>query len=656
MTRTAPLRKLVRIISIYLVCSYTLLLWANLHTWWLHGTVTTTAAGGGWVCGMYAIIHPFHPVAQFEPVDLSGWWWLELCIGAVTVGIYFLIVHNIIDWYKMSGRNDLDKPALKRFAPKTAALGIWTPDGKPPLGVYPWLASTLNTLRPGAPLYRSNGMLVLAHGPQPGDRMLIGCHKVTHLLRRHTYNVYARPEHHTIVYGPSGTGKGASQMNPSLLFWNGSTADSPDGHGIGWPGPIISATVKNDHVDVSLEWRHCLSTDCYIYDPMGAYPAFRDHWVGWNPLSEIRNFNDASKVAQALMDSEQQESSTKSGTDDYFHSQALLVLGPMLLSASIGRQPFKKVYEWCMTLEAEATNPDMVSENGTVNPASNMYTVMNYLYDYAESTGEDICVEQMKQIFTKDPREASSVWGSIRKALQPYNDEKSVASTSDISMPRMFDPDHFFTTPAATLYIIAPEVASEAKRMRPVFAAFISWLIEQAQRIAREHNGKLPYPVLANLDEVKNVGAIPNFGHTLSLVRSAGFFVKHAWQDDAQIESAYGKDDSKTIVSNSRTWVVLPGISDVNHLDALAKIIGERTITKVSHSRKAGSVTNESQSVSRERQAAANVAAVKELPDGTVLIFSDNMTPFIIRQHRYYEDPVMLARYKLGDTRRATSK
>jgi len=145
---------------------------------------------------------------------------------------------------------------------------------------------------------------------------------------------------------------------------------------------------------------------------------------------------------------------------------------------------------------------------------------------------------------------------------------------------------------------------------------------------------------------VKNVGAIPGLAHTLSLTRSIGFFVKHAWQDEAQIASAYGKDDAKTITSNSRTWVVLPGISDPEHLDALAKLIGERPV------RKRRAKMNPSDPDQSQRVRAATASMVKEVKDNELLIITDNLPPFVIEATRYFQDPVMLARYEMGNARR----
>lgn len=557
-------------------------------------------------------------------------------------------------------RPEHEMPLARQLTPKLRDLGIWVKnDAARGSDQASWTdkikTKLVRTFRPNADLARAltrraNGILVPYHDEQPAARIFLGSYRHLHLFRRRKYNVYARPEQHVVIFGPSGAGKGATQMNPTLLFWNGDTADSPDGYGSGWPGAIITSTVKSDHVDTALEWRLSLSDQCYIYDPLELYPEYKPFWVGWNPLSGVTTFSEAAAVAAALMESESQQSAGGGGgNEDYFKAQALMVLGPMILSAALAKQPFRTVYDWSLRIESETTDANVIAENGDVDPNSSMYAALEPLVDYAEATGDETPLNQMQQVFTKDPREASGVWGSVRKVLQPYNDEKSVRSTDPTVMPRMFDPRTFYSTPHATLFIVAPEVANEARRMRPVFAAFITWLIEEAQKLSRENNGKLPYPVLANLDEVKNVGAIPGLAHTLSLTRSIGFFVKHAWQDEAQIASAYGKDDAKTITSNSRTWVILPGISDPDHLEALSRLIGERPVK-----RRKAKATDERDDKARMRAASASM--VKEIKDDELLILTDNLPPFVIKATRYFLDSVMNSRYKMGDHRRSTGE
>ena len=626
------------------------LVFADVVLFVLHGWRTSLPVWWAvrWPLGVLA--HPLDPAQAYGPYASV----MRVPAYVVMVLAPF-VVAGLVVWRKGLWERRKDQarlPLSRRARPRAVVLGIW-PQGRAPHLLQRAMARLTEGKSQGGALYRSNGMMVDAAGPQPADRILLGYTDYVHFLRRKRYYVYARGDHHVAVFGPSGTGKGVSQMNPSMLFWNGVPAPGTDGFGAGWPGPLITSTVKNDHVDVSLEWRASLSEQCWVYDPLQLYPEFSDYWVGWNPIGSVRTATEANAVAQALMEAETQQTTSKSGNDEYFTSQALMVLGPMMLAASIAKKPFRAVYEWALSLEGEASDDSVVSESGEVSPDSTMYEVLAPLYDYADATGDRVPINQVEQLFGKDPREASGVWGTVRKALLPYNDETSVKSTSGETIRRLLDPREFYASPNATLFIIAPEVANEAKRMRPVFAAFITWLIEQAQMLARENQGKLPLKVLANLDEVKNVGAIPGLAHTLSLTRSAGFFVKHAWQDQAQIESAYGKDDAKTIVSNSRSWVVLPGMSDPEHLETVGKLIGEQRVAKRSKSRNAGSWFSSSSSLSREQQRVADAAAIKQLRDDELLVVADNLSPFVIKQARYYEDPVMLARSELGAPRRA---
>lgn len=646
-----------KVLVYYLITAFAIQLAMQAVSWWRTGMTTDPSLWSTVTLPIAMLFNLPDPLNVYAPYDgdLRLPVYATLILGLPLLAWVTLARHDILNPYTML-RDPQDLPLERRLRPKLRDVGIWRkhdalrhdPLASPIDKAKVFITRFIPGMDPARTATRGNGMLVPFKAEQPAARIYLGTVKMPLWIRKKKFNVYARPEHHVVVYGPSGAGKGASQMNPSLLFWNGSEENSLDGFGTGWPGPLITSTVKNDHVDVSLEWRLSLSEECYIYDPMQLFPEYKQYWVGWDPLSQIRSFSDANRVAAALMESEQQQSGGGgSGNEEYFRAQALMVLAPMLLSAAIAKRSFRTVYEWSMTLDGEATNPEVVGADGEVSPTSIMYQALDPLYEYQDRTGDSTPLNQLNQVFAKAEQEASGVWGSVRKSLQPYNDEKSVMSTSGSTMPRMLDPEKFFTTPHATLYVIAPQVATESKRMRPVFAAFLTWLIEQAQNVAGARNGKLPYPVLANLDEVKNVGALPGLAHTLSLTRSIGFFVKHAWQDDAQIESAYGKDDAKTIVSNSRTWVILPGMSDSAHLDQLANLLGER---KVWGKKKKG------ENSMSERVKAGSASMIKELKDGQVLIITDNLPPFVIDANRYYLDKIMYSRFELGNDRRKTGQ
>ena len=643
--------------------------------WWVAVTFTAQAVVGLVCLLASAPVPPFNPVstltsplrwltnfpnvlAAYAPYNeqISTWFYLIAFLSLIGFVWFVAARHDILNPFTMWKETE-DLPVVRRLRPRLSHIGIYRehdalrgdPDALRIDKVKVMLRRAIPGMNPTKMPYREDGMLVPFSGPQPTARIYLGTIRQLMWIRRKKFNVYARPGQHVVVFGPSGAGKGVSQMNPSLLMWNGDPAGSLDGFGAGWPGPLITSTVKNDHVDVSLEWRLSLSDQCFIYDPMQLFPEYKDFWVGWSPISQIKNFSDANRVTTALMDSESQQGGG-GGNDntEYFKAQAVIVLSPLMLSAALAGLPFRTVYEWCMSLDTEANDPNVIGEDGTISPDSRMYQAVDPLYEYAEDTGDSTPLDQLQQVFKKADAEASGIWGTIRKILQPYNDEKSVCSTDPAIMPRMLDPEVFFQSPHATLYIIAPQVAGESKRMRPVFAAFITWLIEQAQNEAGKRNGKLPYPVLANLDEVKNVGAIPGLAHTLSLTRSIGFFVKHAWQDEAQIESAYGKDDSKTIVSNSRTWIILPGMSDTTHLEHLSSLLGERKVRRWLIPKK------KDQKGGPERVKAGASFMIKELDAAHILVVPDNIPPFIIDANPHYKDKVMASRWRLGDRRRAT--
>lgn len=219
------------------------LVFGNVTLWVLQGHRMVLPVWRAAVWPALAAVRPWDVASAYGPAYASALRWpVDVLLAVLTVVAVVTVVRRKHLWERR--KDPLTLPLSKRARPRASMLGIWEPRPRK----HPVASAVARLVEPrsqGGSLFRSNGMMVDAGGEQPGDRILLGYTEYTHLWRRRRYYVYARGDHHVAVFGPSGTGKGVSQMNPSMLFWNGQRAGSPDGCGMGWPGPLITSTVKN---------------------------------------------------------------------------------------------------------------------------------------------------------------------------------------------------------------------------------------------------------------------------------------------------------------------------------------------------------------------------------------------------------------------------
>ncbi|MEG2006760.1 MAG: type IV secretory system conjugative DNA transfer family protein [Raoultibacter sp.] len=106
--------------------------------------------------------------------------------------------------------------------------------------------------------------------------------------------------------------------------------------------------------------------------------------------------------------------------------------------------------------------------------------------------------------------------------------------------------------------------------------------------------GKLPVPVQCYFDEFANIGKIPNFEKTLTVIRSRNISCEIVLQSSGQLEASYDKA-AKIIKDGCDTMVFLGGKSHETN-EEISKMIGKATIASKNINISRGSQTSTSMS------------------------------------------------------------
>lgn len=172
------IKKILYAVAIYTIVALTMGLIGNVTLLYVKGYTTGFNVPKMLTLPAIWLTHPLDPSAAFAPYSemLAGALWLEIILFIIGFTLYILIRHNVIDLYRILGKNELDKPLDKRLKPSLSAVGIWDSGDAGTVGEK--ISQTLGNLLPGKqPAKRSNGMLVPLNGTQPGDRILLGTYK-----------------------------------------------------------------------------------------------------------------------------------------------------------------------------------------------------------------------------------------------------------------------------------------------------------------------------------------------------------------------------------------------------------------------------------------------------------------------------------------------
>ena len=106
-------------------------------------------------------------------------------------------------------------------------------------------------------------------------------------------------------------------------------------------------------------------------------------------------------------------------------------------------------------------------------------------------------------------------------------------------------------------------------------------------------------------------------------------------QDLSQLRARYGTDRANSILNNHGCKMVLPGISDPETADVVAKLVGRGVYTDVQVSHNNGRA---SRSYSLRQDQMASPDALRQLPDGTGVVLYRGKPPTIVRLRPWYAD------------------
>jgi type IV secretion system protein VirD4 len=141
-----------------------------------------------------------------------------------------------------------------------------------------------------------------------------------------------------------------------------------------------------------------------------------------------------------------------------------------------------------------------------------------------------------------------------------------MTSTSDFNF-------RTFQEQKSALYV---ELPMDDNPFMALTSVFFDQLISQFYKMADENRGKLKIPTIFLLDEFANIGKIEKYGRVLATCRGLGLSMITIVQDNGQIEGMYGKEMSRSILSNHETLLFLRS-KDMETIKYFSQLAGETT-------------------------------------------------------------------------------
>ncbi len=342
----------------------------------------------------------------------------------------------------------------------------------------------------------------------------------------------APAEDNVLLLGVQRSGKTSSVVVPTLLSWSGS---------------VVATSTKEELVKLTSRHRSELGP-VWVFAPLDRDLTWLEE-LGlsastWNPIAALSDCASAAELADHFT------ARGKRGENAHWYlSASSLLTGLGMLARERGE--------------------DMAFVLGTLNQ-----TAHGDYAGLAKQVADPVAAGLLVAHAHTPDREAGSTASTARSCLGLWVDDRVRHATS--SSPRGLELDQLLVE-GGTLYLVAP--AEEAERCRPLFSALVSALLRKATARARAQGGLLSPRLLVALDEAANFARIPRLAGYASSGPGQGIQLLLCFHDLAQIEAAYGREETRTVWNNCRARLLLPGQGDLGTLEQFSRAIGNETRT-----------------------------------------------------------------------------
>ncbi|BDU18551.1 type IV secretory system conjugative DNA transfer family protein [Dyella sp. GSA-30] len=405
-----------------------------------------------------------------------------------------------------------------------------------------------------------------------------------------------------ILAAPTRSGKGVGVVIPNLLEYQES---------------MVVLDIKQENFELTSGWRASQGQEIYLFNPFAEDR--RTH--RWNPLTYV-------------------------SSDPAFRVSDLMSIATMLYPDGSDDQKF-----WV----SQARNAFMAftlylfekwedDESRNIPIALRSKPTLGQVYRLSSGDGTDLkkLYQQLSQqaFLSGNARSAfsnmlsqadetfASILGTFKEPLNAWINPVLDAATSaddflltDVRKKRM------------TIYIgIQPNKLAEA---RLIVNLFFSQLINQNTKELPQNNKALKYQCLLLMDEFTSIGKVEIIASAVSYMAGYNIRLLPIIQSMAQLDATYGKDVSRTLITNHALQIVYAPREQQDAND-YSDMLGYTTVRKENRTRAKG---GDSRSESEERRALMLPQELKAMgPDKEVFLYEGIPHPVLCDKIRYYKD------------------
>ena len=408
-----------------------------------------------------------------------------------------------------------------------------------------------------------------------------------------------------ILAAPTRSGQGVGVVIPNLLDYRESA---------------VVLDIKQENFDLTSGWRSSIGHEIYLFNPFAEDR--RTH--RWNPLTYVSTdpafrISDLQAIAAMLYpDGDDKDKFWISQARNAFLAFALYLFETHDDQLRQGTPP--------ETLQRPTLGAVLRVSSGDgseLKPYLQKLVAQPHLSDYARTAFSGL-LSQADVTF-------ASIIGSFREPLNPWLNPVLDAATSaddfnldDVRRKRM------------TIYVgIQPNKLAES---RLIVNLFFSQLINVNTKVLPQNDKSLKHQCLLLMDEFTAIGKVDIISKAVAYMAGYNLRLLPIIQSMAQLDAVYGKELSRTIITNHALQIIYAPREQQDAND-YSEMLGYRTIKRRSRTRSHGGMSNVSDNEVLEKRALMLPQELKAMgPEKQIIIYEGLAYPVLCRKIRYYKD------------------
>lgn len=408
-----------------------------------------------------------------------------------------------------------------------------------------------------------------------------------------------------LIVGGSGSGKTRFVLKPNLLQCTSKT----------YP---VSFVVTDPKGDIAVSCAHALIRSGYKIRVFNVQNFNKS--MHYNPFAYIHSEKDILKLVTTLITNTKGDG--KSGDEFWTKAETLLyyaLIGYIHYEAPVEEQNFATLIEFINAMEVREDDEEFK------NPVDLMFEALE------KKDPNHFAVRQYKKYKLSAGKTAKSIniSAGARLAVFDIQEVREITAYDELELDTLGDQK-------TALFLIMSDTDSTFNFLiSMIYSQLFNLLCEKADDV---YGGRLPVHVRCLIDEMANIGQIPNLEKLIATIRSREISACLVLQARSQLKAIY-KDNADTIIGNCDSQIFLGG-SEPTTLKELSEALGKETIDTFNTSDTRGnspSYGTNYQKLGKELMARDELGV---MPGGKCILQLRGVRPFLSDKYDYTLHPM----------------